>query len=79
MVLDPDAVRVARVGRKEFEDDQQRLVFTFETALDGEPVEIAVGVKPEPALALLMGVLDGLGFPETDIEYIANRYRRELS
>jgi len=79
VILDPDAVRVARLSRRAFEDDTQRLVFTFESEYEGEPVKVKIGLEPEPALAMLMGLLDGLGFPEGDIEYVANRFRQEFA
>lgn len=78
-IVDPSEVRVARLSRKNFEDDKPRLRFVFVTEYDDEPLDVELYVKPEPALALLMGVLDGLGFPEQDIEYLANRYRQEFA
>ena len=78
VILDPEAVRVQRVSRKEFEDREQRLVWTFETELDDEAIEVRIGIKPEESLALVTGVLDALGFPEDDVQYLRNRWRREF-
>jgi hypothetical protein len=81
VLLDPESVDVARVSRHDFEDDTQRLVFTwhFEDVAEIGDVDVKLGVQPEPSLVFILGILAALGFPQQDQDYIEERYRRELA
>lgn len=72
-LVDPEAVRVGRV----IDEGIDRIVTTYEVTYEGEPLEVAVAVRPEAFISFIVASLSALGFPEGDCQYIAERYERE--
>jgi hypothetical protein len=73
-IADPAAVRV---GRASTEDGRDFIVTTYEFELDGETEEARIAVRPDAFISFIVASLNALGFPESDTEYIAQRYDRE--
>lgn len=75
ILLDPDHVDVVRVEGHEFEDGEDRIV----TAFDTDDVQVRVAVHPDAFMSFTVAILNALGFPEGDLEYLADRYMKEVS
>ena len=73
-IADPSAVRAGRVSERG--DDW--IVLTFEFTYDGEQHEGRIALLPDDFVDLLTAGMLGLGFPQSDTDYIADRYKREF-
>lgn len=71
-IADPSAVRAGRVS----DGGRDWIVLTYEFDYEGETVEARVGLTPAGLTAMVVASLNGLGFPESDLEYIVKRLER---
>lgn len=76
MIVDPSAARVGLADGSNFDDFDERIVCTWETEVEGVDLEIVLAFPPKSLVGFVTAVLNGLGFPEGDLEYIAERYER---
>ena len=73
-IADPLAVRAGRVS----EGGKDWIVLTFEFEYEYEAQEARIALTPDDFVDLLTAGMLGLGFPESDTDYIADRYKKEF-
>jgi hypothetical protein len=71
-IVDPLAVRAGRVH----DDGRDWIVVTYEFLYEGEEAEARIALTPEGLSATVVAILNGLGFPQSDLEYIVERLER---
>lgn len=72
-LVDPLAVTVGRVS-----DEREWIALDYEFEYDGHDDSIRILIPPDECVVMLVGMLLGLGFPESDTDYILDRYHREF-
>lgn len=71
-IVDPLGVRAGRVQ----DEDREWIVMTYEFLYEGEEAEARVALTPEGLSATVVAMLNGLGFPQSDLTYIVERLER---
>jgi hypothetical protein len=79
VLLDPDDATVVRVEGREFGDGNDRILVTWEGRGEGPPWLLRLAIRPDAFMTFVVAVLNALGFPEGDLEYLADRYTKEFS
>ena len=74
-IMDPEAVRVQRVLHPMHGD---RIVTTIEFEYEDETRAFEVAYPPDEFMGFLIASLNALGFGESDLEYLAERYTRDF-
>jgi hypothetical protein len=77
-IVDPLAVRAGRVS----DNGQDWIVLTFEYEYDDVNFEVEpeaqIALTPDDFVDLLTAGMLGLGFPQSDTDYVAERYKKEF-
>jgi hypothetical protein len=74
-ILRPEEVRVARLLHDEEGD---LIVVTVAFEWEGETVEGEIAFEPDGFMSFLVAGLNGLGFGEGDLEYLADRFNKDF-
>lgn len=75
-VLRPTEVAVRRVDHPKYGDlIAQEIRFEYE----GKPVCIEVAYEPDGYMSMIVASLNALGFPQSDLEYLADRFNKDFA
>jgi hypothetical protein len=74
VLIDASDITVGRVDGAEFPDLEDRIV----TTVNHPEIEVVVALFPEDFMSFLIAGLNGLGFPQADLEYLAERFQKEF-
>lgn len=77
-LTEADDVRVVRISGTEYDDMESRVRFTFSTEWDGTPLDFVLLLQLQPTINFIVALLSGLGLPEGDLTYLADRLSKEL-
>lgn len=77
-LFDPEDVAVVRVEGYQFKDGVDRIRVTYTVAFDGERMPVEVYSRIDDFGSFIVALLNGYGFPEGDLEYIAERLMHTL-
>lgn len=78
VLADAEDVRVVRISGYDFPDGESRVRLIFGTEWDGTEVDLTVGMQLQPTINFIIALLSGLGLPEGDLTYLADRLSKEL-
>jgi hypothetical protein len=71
-IVDPLGERAGRVR----DDGRDWVLVTYEFLYEDREVEATIALTPEGLSATVVAILNGLGFPQSDLEYIVERLER---
>lgn len=82
VLFEPQDIKVSRVDGSLFDDGIPRIREESVTIPDDpetDPVTLIVYHRADEFNSYIVAVLNALGFPESDLEYVAQRLIREVS
>lgn len=78
-LLDPEDVRVGRVDGDLFNDGIDRIRQEYTVQFDGGKVPVVIYSRVDDFHSYVVALLNALGFPDGDLEYVAQRLIKEAT
>jgi hypothetical protein len=78
-VVDPEDVRTVRIGGEAFDDANSRIRTRYTVIYEGKPGFVDLLVPMDEFGSYVVALLNSFGFPEGDLNYVAERLMRVIT